>query len=211
MADWVTISSLATAGGTLVLAAATFSSVRSANRAARVAERSLLFGQRPLLFPSRLDDPVQKVMWVDEHRAAIPGGRATVELDGQALYLAASLRNVGNGTAVIQAWRPVVDLEPGRRDVPDPDSFRPHSRDLYVPSGDMGFWQAAIRDPADDDIAGLREAIADRRIFAVDLLYSDHEGRQRSIGRFSIAPASTTDDWLFAMVRHWSLDQPDPR
>jgi hypothetical protein len=34
MADWVTISSLATAGGTLVLAAATFASVRSANRAA---------------------------------------------------------------------------------------------------------------------------------------------------------------------------------
>src|ERR1039457_6034019 len=44
MADWVTISSLATAGGTLVLAVATFSSVRSANRSARVAERSLLVG-----------------------------------------------------------------------------------------------------------------------------------------------------------------------
>jgi len=38
MADWVTISSLATAGGTLVLAAGTFASVRSANRASRVAE-----------------------------------------------------------------------------------------------------------------------------------------------------------------------------
>ena len=46
MTDWVTISSLATAGGTLVLAVATFSSVRSANRSARVAERSLLAGLR---------------------------------------------------------------------------------------------------------------------------------------------------------------------
>jgi hypothetical protein len=34
MADWVTISALATAGGTLILAVATFASVRSANRAA---------------------------------------------------------------------------------------------------------------------------------------------------------------------------------
>ena len=34
-ADWVTISALATAVGTLVLALATFASVRSANRAAR--------------------------------------------------------------------------------------------------------------------------------------------------------------------------------
>ena len=36
--DWVTISSLATAAGTLVLAVATFASGRSANRTARVAE-----------------------------------------------------------------------------------------------------------------------------------------------------------------------------
>jgi len=48
--DWPTISSLATAGGTLVLATAggtlvlataTFASVRSGNRTARTAERSL--------------------------------------------------------------------------------------------------------------------------------------------------------------------------
>ena len=62
--DWVTISALATAAGTLVLALATFASVRSANRAARVAERSLLAGLRPLLVPSRLDDPPQKIGFV---------------------------------------------------------------------------------------------------------------------------------------------------
>ena len=49
MVDWVTISALATAGGTLVLAAATFSAVRSSNRSARVAERALLAGLRPVL------------------------------------------------------------------------------------------------------------------------------------------------------------------
>jgi hypothetical protein len=62
VADWVTISSLATAGGTLVLALATFASVRSANRSARVAEESLLASVRPLLMPSRLDDPMVKVL-----------------------------------------------------------------------------------------------------------------------------------------------------
>ena len=41
MTDWATISSLATAGGTLVLAVATFSAVRSSNRSARVAEHAL--------------------------------------------------------------------------------------------------------------------------------------------------------------------------
>ena len=46
--DLASIASLATAGGTLVLAVATFAAVRSANRAARAAEQSLLVGLRPL-------------------------------------------------------------------------------------------------------------------------------------------------------------------
>jgi hypothetical protein len=44
VSKWNTVSSLATGVGTLVLAVATFASVRSANRAARAAERSLLAG-----------------------------------------------------------------------------------------------------------------------------------------------------------------------
>ena len=47
MTDWTTIASLGTAAGTLILASATFASVRSANKVARVAERSFEFGLRP--------------------------------------------------------------------------------------------------------------------------------------------------------------------
>ncbi|MDX6411182.1 MAG: hypothetical protein QOE91_698, partial [Gaiellaceae bacterium] len=72
MADWVTISALATAGGTLVLAGATFASVRSANRAARVAELSLLAGLRPLLLPSRMQDEPQKIGFADDHFVHAP-------------------------------------------------------------------------------------------------------------------------------------------
>lgn len=67
MADWSTISALATGGGTLVLALATFASVRSSNRTARIAEQSLLIGVRPLLMPSRLEDAPFRVFWSDEH------------------------------------------------------------------------------------------------------------------------------------------------
>jgi hypothetical protein len=70
--NWATIASLATAGGTLVLAVATFAAIRSGNRsartaerAARTAERSLLAGQRPLLVNSRLQDPPQKARFVE--------------------------------------------------------------------------------------------------------------------------------------------------
>jgi hypothetical protein len=43
--DWTNVASLATAGGMLVLAVATFAAVRSAKRSARIAERSFEIGR----------------------------------------------------------------------------------------------------------------------------------------------------------------------
>ena len=65
MADAGTIASLATAGGTLILALATFASTRWANRAARVSEQALKVGLRPVLFNARPQDPAQKVGFAD--------------------------------------------------------------------------------------------------------------------------------------------------
>src|SRR5438445_9585247 len=140
MADWPTIASLATAGGTLVLAAATFSSVRSGQRSTRIAERStaiaersLLLGLRPVLAPSRVTDPPEVVRFGDGRMVRVRGGTAAVERDGENYYFVMGLRNVGNGLAVLQAWR----LSVGRPelDTPhaEPAEHRPQTRDLYVP------------------------------------------------------------------------------
>src|SRR5271167_73139 len=102
--DWATISSMLAGVGTLVLAVATFASVRSSNRSARVAEAALQEQRRPVLAPSRPDDPVQKLMFVERHWVSAAGGRAVAEhIDGR-IYLAISLRNVGMGIAVCQGW-----------------------------------------------------------------------------------------------------------
>jgi hypothetical protein len=210
MTDWATISALITAAGTLVLAVATFASVRSANRAARIAERALQVGLRPLLMPSRLEDPAQKIRWVDEHWAHVEGGRASVEVAEGNIYLAMSVRNAGNGIAVLQAWHIDAELMPAGRPPPERDQFRPHTRDLYIPAGDTGFWQAALRDPNDALYPGLLDVIQRRQTFTIDVLYGDHEGGQRSISRFIITPARDAQ-WLCSVGRHWNLDRPDPR
>ena len=194
------------------MAIATFGSVRSANRAARVAEQAFLLGQRPLVMPSRLDDPPEKLMWGDEHWARVDGGRASVEVVDGNIYLAMSLRNVGSGTAVLQGWQAIrwatdVMLAP---EAPDLEAVRPQSRDLYVPAGDVGFWQAAIRESDDDDYPWLRSCIEGGDIFLVGLLYSDHEGAQRAVGLFTLAPGEGSR-WLSSVVRHWNLDRPNPR
>ena len=105
MADWVTISSLATAGGTLVLAVATFSSVKSANRSARVAELSLMAGLRPVLITSRDEDPVEQVRFGDGQVLTVHGHGAAIEVANDRLYMAIALRNGGSGLSVIHGWR----------------------------------------------------------------------------------------------------------
>jgi hypothetical protein len=44
----------------------------------------------------------------------------------------------------------------------------------------------------------------------VDLLYGDHEGGQRTISRFSLAP-SEDGSWLAAVSHHWNIDRDQPR
>src|SRR5260370_8429619 len=190
MADWTTIASLATAGGTLVLAGATFAAVRSANRAARATERALLVGIRPVLAPSRLQDPAQKVGFQDDHWIKVDGGRAVAEATDEAIYFVIALRNVGTGLAVLDRWDFYPDRLRGEQSFRDPGAFHRLTRDIYVSGGDVGFWQGAIRDPTDPVFGQARAAIEERRAMTVDLLYGDHEGGQRTISRFAMLPGA---------------------
>lgn len=210
MADWATISSLATAGGTLILASATFASVRSANRAARTAERALLVGLRPVLMPSRLEDPPEKMMWGDGRWATVHGGRGFVEEADGNIYLAMSLRNVGAGIAVLQGWHTDDGTHRSDPDHPDPDRFRRQGRDLYVPPGGTSFWQGALRDQDDESYRTIHDAIVTGDSVTIHLLYSDHEGGQRAVSRFSLTPRDDSE-WISSVIRHWNLDRDDPR
>ncbi|HET6850171.1 MAG TPA: hypothetical protein VFH74_15025 [Gaiellales bacterium] len=212
--DWVTISALATAAGTLVLAVATFASVRSANRAARVAEQALLLGLRPLLVTSRFGvDAEQKVGFVDGKWVKLPPGEAVAEVDADAIYLAISLRNAGTGIAVLHGWAITTEPEVARADVEPPgmEAFHRLSRDLYVPPGDIGFWQGAFRDPASDEFGAARRAIERGDHITVWLLYGDHQGGQRMISRFGLSPRAGGQGWVAAVARHIYLDADAPR
>lgn len=210
MADWVSISGLATAAGTFALAVTTAASVRSANRSARVAEEALLAAMRPLLVPSRLEDAAVKVGFADGHFVRTPGGGATVEVTDAAVYLTASLRNVGTGIAVLHGWRLDPGTGLGRTGYPELDSFRPLTRDLYLAPGEVGFWQGAVRDTGDPLQELVEKRVAERERLVVDILYGDHQGGQRVISRFSLIPGQD-GRWLSAVARHWNVDRPDPR
>jgi hypothetical protein len=212
MADWVTISSLATAGGTLVLAIATFSSVKSANRSARLAERSLLAGQRPILIPTHEDDPEQTVRFTDGVLIHLRGHGGTIELQRENLYMAIGVRNGGSGLALIHGWRIEVTDQTANQP-PSTDDFRRQQRDLYIPPGETGYWQGAIRDRSDPDYDGIRSAMRAGTRISVDLVYGDYEGGQRTIARIGLTRDGDTDrdDYRADVGRYWNIDGVDPR
>jgi hypothetical protein len=209
VADWVTISSLATAGGTLALAMTTYLSVRSANQAARTAERTLLAELRPLVVQSSPDDPDQRVGFMDSVGVTVPGGTTGIEIVDRRVYLVLSLRNVGPGIAVLHGGYAYPERMSARIEHAPIEDFRLLTRDIYIPSGKIGFWQIAFRDD-DDSVRELLLGAIDGGWFSVDVLYGDYEGGQRVITRFGVA---RDDDgvWRHSAVRHWQVDRSDPR
>jgi hypothetical protein len=215
MTEW---AAWGTSVGTLVLAGATFAAVRSSNRSARIAERTLLAGLRPVLTPSRREDPAEQVQFADGRVFEVVGGRAMVREQNGVVYLAIPLRNVGTGIALLRGYR--IEAENGERvandplgparhkrgDVaPDPGAFSEQQRDLYIASGSLGFWQAALRDPSDERYRHATEAIQTSGRITVDLLYGDPEGGQPTITRFVLLPGEG-ERWRCDVTRHWSPD-----
>ncbi|MFF1876454.1 hypothetical protein [Leifsonia sp. NPDC058230] len=213
MIDWALIAELGTAVGTTVLAIATFTSTRSANRSARLAERALLEGLRPILLSSNWSDAPQKVRFVEGKWLTVHGGRAALEITKDVVYLVLSVRNAGTGVAVLHGWylpeSPTAPITPA-------DQFHRLTRDIYVPSNDAGFCQVAVRDTQS---TAYQRAVdgARREGFAVDVLYGDAEGSQRVVSRFYVTrgpadrPGGDDSEWLLTVFRHWNLDLPNPR
>jgi hypothetical protein len=210
---------------------ATYGSVQSANRSARVAELSLLAGVRPVLIPSREGDPVERVRFGDEQIVNVPGHGAAVELRNDVVYLALALRNGGSGLGVLHGWRARAQppregqvISTGARlfeDAPPMDTavstepslkeFRRQQLDLYIPAGDTGYWQGALRDPEEPGFAEVRDAIREQRGIWIDLLYGDYEGGQRTIVRIGVSPWPDTDGERAYVLRYWNVDRQNPR
>ena len=187
-----------------MLAIATFASVRSANRAARVAERSLMLGLRPTLVPSRPEDPDETVDFARGERILrVPSGSAVVVHEEDHALMAMALRNVGAGLAVLEAWHLHRGVRGGREPHANPDDFRELIRDLYIPAGDTGYWQGAVRDPSDPLLEQIGLAIEQEEPLTVEVMYSDQEGGQRFISRFVLRRRD--GEWAATAGRHWTL------
>jgi hypothetical protein len=212
MTDW---AAWGTSVGTLVLAGATFAAVRSSNRSARIAERALLAGLRPALTTPRRDDPRVEVQFADG-RVFDTGWRDTlVRRENGVIYLALQLRNAGAGVAHLVAYRlepeSAVRVAQDPRGVarhrrgdpaPDPATFTEQQRDLYIAAGELGHWQAALRDENTELYAATSEAITSLGRITIDLLYGDIEGGQPTITRFVVLP-SEHDKWHSDVTHHW--------
>ena len=160
-----------------------------------------------MLIPAHEWDAAERVTFYDEI-VQLRGGFATVEERGGNLYFAAQLRNVGAGIGVLTSW--LVEADNGRRSLnqlaPDTSNFVAQQRSLYVPAGDVGYWQGAIREGDTDrgDADALRHAIEAGERLTLYLRYADQDGGHDTITRYTLMP-DENGDWLFGIARHWSL------
>ena len=212
MTDW---AAWGTSVGTLVLAGATFAAVRSSNRSARIAERSLLAGLRPALTTPWRDDPRVQVQFADGRIFDTGWGDALVRRENGVIYVAFQLRNGGAGVAHLVGYQ--LEPEPANRatqdprglarhrrgdPAPDPTTFTEQQRDLYIAAGELGHWQAALRDPTAELYAAMSEAITSLGRITIDLLYGDIEDGQPTITRFVLLPGEQ-HKWRCDVSHHW--------
>ena len=128
-----------------------------------------------------------------------------------------SVSNLSGGTLAIQMREGELfwfiqnqDVAPltvaGSLPAPDPSTFVAQQRSLYVPADDVGYWQGAIRDGDTDrgDAVALREAIDAGRRLTLFLRYGDQDGGHDTVSRFTLSH-DENGDWLFGVVRHWTL------
>ena len=128
-----------------------------------------------------------------------------LHVNEEAAHMAVPIRNEGNGIGLLQGWFPYDSVPLGSTPPPPVDRFRPQTRALYVPAGGIGYWQGALRGEQLDEHKGMLKAIDNRDAFSVDLLYTDREGGQPIISRFTVYPTSVEDAWLATVGRHWEL------
>ena len=126
-----------------------------------------------------------------------------------------SLRNVGAGIAVLQGWHARAGQPAAQDDHRPENQSRAQTRDLHLPPGDIGFWQGALRNSADDLQAEIADAIGQGEPITIELLYTDQAGGQRTISRFILTAADgehhAIRPWMTAVNRHWYLDHSGPR
>jgi hypothetical protein len=131
------------------------------------------------------------------------------------------LRNVGSGIAHLRSYHlegesadrveqdPLGPARHRRGDhPPDVSAFFEQQRDIYLAAGDVGFWQAALRDPRAELYSDVDAAIGTAGRITVDLLYGDHEGGQLTITRFVLLPHDGLE-WRCDVTRHWSVAHGD--
>jgi hypothetical protein len=160
--------------------------------------------------PSRPSDPALKVGYLDNHFVSLPGGSATAEVTDAAIYLSMSVRNVGNGIAILHGWRIEFSRQLTDMERPSVDDFHRLTRDLYVAVGDVAFWQGTYRDPTETEFSEVSARVCARERLVLDILYGDHQGGQRVVSRFLLIPRSE-EGWFVTVARHWNVDEPDPR
>ena len=138
-----------------------------------------------------------------------PGGAAVGEANDDAVLLAAALRNVGAGIAVLHGWHFYPELVTTAEHLPM-EEFTRFTRDIFIAPGEVGFWQGTFREPSAPAFAEARRTVEAHDSWMIEVLYGDAEGSPAHDQPVRDAGARGRQ-WLASAGRHWYVDRDAPR
>jgi hypothetical protein len=123
---------------------------------------------------------------------------------------ALSLWNPAAGIAVLEGWRTKRSDDPGHGERPPLDTFRRLPRDIYLPAGDIYFWQvrSVIAMTSTARCWSKRSRPGSESSWTFSMAIST--AAKRVISRFGLAPRADAT-YLVSRLRQWNLERPDPR
>ena len=154
-----------------------------------------------------------KITFADDHAFHIDGGRAAAEVEGDAIFMALPLHNVGPGLAILHSWHVTASRDISDQSFEDVSTYRRLSRDSHRPAAMSVSGRAPSATGPIPTSSRRGPPSKPANPSPSTCLYSDSDGGQRTVTRFRLghAPDAAANEWYPRVGRHLYLDRPSPR
>jgi hypothetical protein len=192
-------ATLAIAGTTVLVA---ITAAWSALLSARQMKRNLL----PIVVPAKPDGGTRVARFSPAKHEVLENADSFSESADGVVYLAFCVRNIGSGVAVIKGIAArlsseVLDIAP--EEMPSPMGLMRVLRAYYIGPGETTYLPIQIHESNPMAWQAMVEAITAKHNLLLDLVYSDHAGRQLTVSRVELRWATDVDRFVARMVKYW--------
>jgi hypothetical protein len=192
-------ATIALAGTTMLVAVP---AAWSALLSARQMKRNLL----PIITPARPDGSKRVARFTPAKHVVLENADSFSQEDGERVYLAVCVRNIGSGVAVVRgvdanSTDEVKELAPDG--IPALRGLVRSERSLYLGPTEAAYLTMWATSSSSAGFDVVRRTVPAKGDLLLDLVYCDHAGRQLTVSRIELRWASDANRYVARLVKYW--------